>query len=239
MTDNPLPRRIPLAVKLGFTAFMAVLVPYYWTEYGPTNFLYFCDIALFLTLLGVWTERPLFASMAAVGITLPQLAWQIDFLGLLIGAAPLGLVEYMADESISLFARGLSLFHFWLPLLLLWMIHRHGYDRRGLVGWTVLAIPAMLVAYFLLPAPGDALAFPNQPANVNYVYGLSESAPQTLMPAPAWLTMMLIGLPALVYLPTHLALAWWRGGRPAGGDQGSEIGDRESGDDLLRPIPDP
>ncbi len=48
--------RVPLAVKLGFTAFMAVLVPVYWLNYGPTNFLYFCDVALFLTLAAVWTE---------------------------------------------------------------------------------------------------------------------------------------------------------------------------------------
>jgi len=32
--------RIPPGVKLAFTAFMAVLVPTYWHEYGPTNFLY-------------------------------------------------------------------------------------------------------------------------------------------------------------------------------------------------------
>ena len=49
-------RRIPLPAKVLFTAFMAVLVPTYWVNYGPTNFLYFCDVALFLTLVGIWTE---------------------------------------------------------------------------------------------------------------------------------------------------------------------------------------
>ena len=73
------PHRVPLAVKLGFTAFMAVLVPVYWLNYGPTNFLYFCDVALFLTLAAVWTESALLASMAAVGIVLPQLVWVLDF----------------------------------------------------------------------------------------------------------------------------------------------------------------
>ncbi len=29
---------IPLWVKLGLTAFVCVLVPYYWHDYGPTNF---------------------------------------------------------------------------------------------------------------------------------------------------------------------------------------------------------
>ena len=60
-------RRIPLAVKLAFTGFTAVLVPFYWITYGPTNFLYYCDIALFFTLAAVWTEIPLLAGMPAVG----------------------------------------------------------------------------------------------------------------------------------------------------------------------------
>ena len=49
--------RIPIALKLAYTAFLAVLVPVYWRNYGPTNFLYFCDVALFLTLVGIWTEN--------------------------------------------------------------------------------------------------------------------------------------------------------------------------------------
>jgi hypothetical protein len=48
------PREIPRWVKYGYTAFMAVLIPVYWWHYGPTNFLYFCDVALLLTLVGVW-----------------------------------------------------------------------------------------------------------------------------------------------------------------------------------------
>ena len=39
----PAARRIPLWLKLAYTAFMAVLVPVYLRNYGPTNFLYFCD----------------------------------------------------------------------------------------------------------------------------------------------------------------------------------------------------
>ena len=39
--------RVPLVVKLGYSAFTAVLVPLYLHATGPTNFLYFCDVALF------------------------------------------------------------------------------------------------------------------------------------------------------------------------------------------------
>src|ERR1700761_4948727 len=72
--------RIPLPVKLGFPAFMAVLVPVYLHYYGPTNFLYFCDVSLILTLIGVWTESALLISMCAVCLLLPQAFWVVDFL---------------------------------------------------------------------------------------------------------------------------------------------------------------
>lgn len=55
-------RRVPLGVRLAYTAFVAVLVPYYWHAYGPTNFLYYCDLALLMGLVAVWTERAIFAS---------------------------------------------------------------------------------------------------------------------------------------------------------------------------------
>lgn len=200
--------RIPLVVKMGFTAFMAVLVPYYWVEYGPTNFVYFCDIALFLALAAVWTEKPIFASMAAVGITLPQVLWQVDFLGNLVGLPLTGMTDYMFNPQISLVGRGLSFFHFWVPILLIGIVYKLGYDRRAFWTWTLVAWIAMLVSFFLLPVPGDALDYVNQPSNVNYVYGMSSEAPQTMMPQWVWLAMMLVGLPTLIYAPTHLMLDW-------------------------------
>ena len=73
-------QRLPLWLKLVYTAFMVVLVPVYWYYYGPTNFLYFCDVALILTLVGIWIESPLLISMCAVGILAPQTLWVVDFL---------------------------------------------------------------------------------------------------------------------------------------------------------------
>src|SRR5580698_7795300 len=87
-------RRIPLVVKLAFTAFMAVLVPVYWTKYGPTNFLYFCDLALFITPAAMWLENRFLASMAAVGIILPQLIlWCGDFAAHLVDLKFIGMTD--------------------------------------------------------------------------------------------------------------------------------------------------
>ena len=74
-----------LAVKLIYTAFMAVLVPVYLRQYGWTNFLYFCDLELLLTLAGLWLDKPLLISMSAVGLLLPQTLWVVDFVANLFG----------------------------------------------------------------------------------------------------------------------------------------------------------
>lgn len=202
-------RRIPPIIKLAYTGFMAVLVPVYWARYGPTNFLYFCDVALFLTLIGVWWEKPIFASMAAVGILLPQAIWLADFIGNFGGVQLTGMTDYMFDGGRSLFLRGLSLFHGWLPLLLLFLVWRLGYDRRALWAWTVTAWTLVLVSYFLLPGPGEVLANPLAPRNINYVHGFSETAAQAWMPGRVWLVALMGGLLVALYLPTHMALRKW------------------------------
>ena len=71
-------RLIPLWFKLLYTAFVAVVIPYYWVTYTPWNFLYFCDVALLMVLVALWREDPLLASIPAVGITLPQLFWVLS-----------------------------------------------------------------------------------------------------------------------------------------------------------------
>jgi len=201
---------IPLWLKLAYTAFLAVLVPVYWVNYGPTNFLYFCDTALFLTLCAMWNENRLAASMAAVGILLPQFFWCLDFglqlVRMMLGAEHSGMTAYIFDENKSLFLRGLSLFHGWLPFLLVFLVVRLGYDRFALKAWTGLAWVLCLVAYFFLPPAGAKLANPNTPLNVNYVFGLDDSQAQQWMPSGLYLLAWMLALFAIAYLPTHLLL---------------------------------
>lgn len=217
-------RRIPLPVKVVYTAFVVVLVPYYWQTYGPTNFFYFCDVALLMTLPALWREDALLASAAGVGIILPQVFWQLDFLAQLCGFETFGLTAYMFDPQFSLFARFLSFFHFWLPLLLIWTISRLGYDPRGLPLWTALSVVLILISYFALPAPPAPPSDPLLPVNVNYVYGLSNDAPQPWMPPQLYVVLLMLGLPLLVYYPTHRLLMKFFPTRPECGGNGP--GDR-------------
>ncbi|MDM4769833.1 hypothetical protein [Solimonas sp. SE-A11] len=195
---------IPLGLQLAYTGFMAVLVPVYLRKYGPTNFLYFCDVALLLTLAGIWLEDALLLSIAAVGILVAQLFWLLSFLAHLCRRRISGMTDYMFDSGRSRFLRGLSLFHGWLPVLLIYLLLHTGYDARALPIWTGLGTLLVLVCYFFMPPPSPQRGL--APVNINYVYGLDSDKPQRWMPERTWLATVLIGFPLLLYLPAHLLL---------------------------------
>jgi hypothetical protein len=198
--------RVPLVVKLAYTGFMAVLVPVYWHYYGPTNFLYFCDISLILVLIAIWPENALLISMCCVGILVPQTFWVFDFFVNLAGYSLTGMTDYMFDPTHSLFLRLLSLFHGWLPFLLVYLVGTLGYDRRALPAWTALFCVVMLVCFFLMPPPDPHPGL--SPVNINYVWGLRDTATQTLLPPRVWFGGLLLGIPVFVFTPTHFLLAW-------------------------------
>ena len=198
--------RLPRELRWFLTIYVAVLIPIYLVTYGPTNFLYFCDMALLLTLVAMWHRSALLVSAAAVGILLPQLLWALDFMSSLFGLPITGMTEYMFQDSIPLHVRVLSFFHFWLPFLLLWLLRRTGYHPRGLPVWMVLSFASLYVCYFFIPPPPAPVSNPNLPVNINYVYGFSDAAPQSWMPEALWFVLLQVMLVFLVFLPSHWAL---------------------------------
>jgi len=67
----------------------------------------------------------------------------------------------------------------------------------------------LTVPCLFLPAPGAVLANPLAPVNIDCVYGFSDTAAQTWMPEWAWLAFLIIALPVVVFIPTHLVLRKW------------------------------
>jgi len=190
-------RRLQLPVKVLYTLFVAVLVPSYWSFYGPANFLWFCDIALLVTVAALWWESRLLASMQTVAVVLASLIWLVDFLArLLTGHFLLGWTHYMFRDEIPLFIRLLSLYHAWLPFLLVWMVWRLGYDRRGWIAQTVLTWAVLPICFY----------FTDPVRAINGVFGPSGEHPQTWMAPELWLVLVMLAYPLCVYLPSHLAL---------------------------------
>jgi hypothetical protein len=189
--------RLPLWLKIVWTAWLFVWAPLYWQHYGAQNFLYFCDLGNLFIAVGLWTESALIFSWQATGLLVFQSLFAIDLLGaVLAGRHPIGGTEYMFDANIPLLVRLLGLFHVLMPPLLLWTIGRLGYDPRG---WKLQTLTAWIVVpinYFWRPE-----------YDVNFARGPFFHE-QHWVPGPIYLAGYLVLVPLLVYFPTHKLLAW-------------------------------
>ena len=191
--------RVPLWLKISWTVWLMVWAPLYWRQYGAQNFLFFCDIGNVLIGIGLWLESAFIFSCVACGVLLFQTLYIIDLAGaLLSGRHLIGGTEYMFDPHVSLAIRLLSLFHLATPPLVLWAIHRLGYDPRGwklqsLMTWVVVPIN-----YFWRPEK-----------DVNWVRGLFFRE-QHVVPGALYVLAYLLLVTFAVYWPTHLLLSRWR-----------------------------
>jgi len=187
--------RVPLWLKVGWTAWVLVWMPVYWRQYGLQNFLYFCDLGNLLITAGLWLESPLIFSWQAAGLLLFQSLYVVDLAGaLLTGRHLIGGTEYMFDPHIALGVRLLGLFHVVTPPLLLWAIWRLGYDRQGWKYQTFTTWIVVPVNYFWRPQ-----------FDVNWARGLFFHE-QHVVPGWIYLSAYLIVVPLTVYWPTHLLL---------------------------------
>jgi hypothetical protein len=206
--------KLPLGLKVFLAAFSLTLIVYNSLYQGAHSLLYFCNVALFVATYGICVERALPVSMAAVGVVLIQLLWSVDLLLSIADLSPLRMTAFMLSDTLPPLKKGLALFHAWLPFVLLFALSRLGYDKRALAWWTVLTCGLLLVSYLFLPRPPAPADDPSLSVNVNFVFGLRMSGPQQRMPELAWLGGMMIALPLLAFLPTHLAFKRWLGGEP-------------------------
>jgi hypothetical protein len=185
---------------------LSLWAPAYASVWGPSNFLHLCDVAVILTCAGVCSGSALLLSSQAVSSLVIDLLWDLDAGWRLVsGRHLLGGTEYLWDPGFPLVVRLLSLFHVVWPVLLLWALRRVGYDRRGLPLQIALAAVLLVAARFTDPR-----------LNINFAFR-DPFFHRALGPAPVHLTVSILGLAVLVYLPVHLVLA--RAFPAAGGEQ--------------------
>ncbi len=182
--------------KIGYSAFVALVCAIWLRHYGARNFLWFSDIAFIGAVPAMWLESPALASVLAVAVLLPEILWNVDFVGrLLLRRRITGLTDYMFEPERPRLLRGLSLFHVPLPLVLLWMVHAYGYDAEvGLVG-------AIVLAAIVLPW-SRAVSGPQR--NINWTYGLGSA--RTRLAPSVYMALLFAGFVILVFIPTHYLL---------------------------------
>jgi hypothetical protein len=176
-------------------AWLAVYVPAYTEAYGVLNFLFLCNLGVIITAVALIAGNQLWLSSQAVAAPMIGLAWALDAgWRLATGDFLFGATAYMWDGQYPLFTRLLSLYHLGWPLLLVYCLKRHGYDRRGWPLQSAIAATALVVAR-LGTDPAENVNF----AFVDPLFGLA------LEPAPLHLAMILGGLTLVAYGLTHLA----------------------------------
>lgn len=195
--SHPDTLRPGLWLKVPYTLFLIVLVPVYWRVHGAQNFLWGCDIALFLALLAIWREWSLPASVAILITLVPDIVWNLDLLARLAGFDLLGInaTIYMLNEALPLAVRLLSLFHVFLAPMLLWVIYQIGYDRRALLFTFLLTTAVLPLSYLLTDAD----------RNINWVHGFGTLSPPW-PPGPVHLLILLLLTFVCFHLPAHYLL---------------------------------
>ena len=186
---------IPFWLQLLATLCLLVIVVVYARHYPLSNFLWFSNIGMLGTVLALWLESSLLASMMAVGGLLPAVAWNLSYFGqLLTGRGMAGLTDYMFDERLPRYLRALSLYHVFMPVLLLWLVLRLGYDPRAVPAQTLLMWLVLGLTWWV--GPED---------NVNFVRGPRRQGHSRLHPL-LYLGLLMLAMPLLLLVPTHFLL---------------------------------
>lgn len=187
---------MPAIVRWGALVWLAVWIPAYWHAWGLSNFLHLCDLAVFLTCIGLWTSNSLLLASQAVSSIVVDLLWTTDAASTAFSRRPLiGGTEYLLDPHVAAWVRALSLFHVVLPLLLLWAVWRVGYHRGAWALQTAIVTATMI-----------ASRFTDRAKNINYVFS-DPFWHRQLGPAPVHVLLCILAMAIVVYLPTHLILS--------------------------------
>jgi len=193
-TDSANP--FPAWVRWSALIWLGVWLTIYLRFWGPTTFLFLCDIAVILTCVGLFTGNALLLSSQAVSSLVIDTAWALDIATKLIFDRHLiGGTDYFFDPNYPLWVRLFSLFHVVMPFLLIYGVRRTGYDRRALRLQFLIAAVAMIASRFAAAA-----------RNINFAH-VDPILHRQWGPAPIHVAAMLAGLTIVIYIPTHAVLS--------------------------------
>jgi hypothetical protein len=183
-------------MKIAVGVWIAAWFPIYLAYYGWANFLHLSDVAIALLSIGLWTSSSLLVSSQAVSVLIGETLWCVDILwALATGHHIFGGIGYMWDQHYPLWLRLMSLYHFLLPVLLVWAVWRLGYDRRALK--FQMGIGAVVLVASRIWGRQENINFAFRDPIFHRAWG----------PAPVHLLFMFVCMVLIIYLPTHWVLA--------------------------------
>lgn len=208
-------RGLPRALRWAYVVWFCIWTIAYWRYFGPQFLLWFCCLANVYVLLGCLTQRALWFSLAALAALGPQVLHSVDLaFRLLTQASPSGATDYMFDATRPITVRLLSLFHVWMPVLIVYALRRVGYDQRALAIQTLIASVVVVVSYSMFDPARDTndLMMPlvngvpfDRDFNLNWVHAFYDRPEPGIGARRFW--SVLIGYPLVFHIPVHLLLS--------------------------------
>ena len=187
--------RFPRLRWLGL-AWLVVYLPSYAAAYGFTNFLFLCNLGVMLTAAALVVGNRLVLSSQAIAAPVIGIAWGLDAAWRVVSGHHLyGGTEYMWDPQYPLFTRLLSLYHLAWPVLVVALVRREGYDRRGWPLQAGIATCAVIFCRLFTPVA----------ENINFAF-VDPIFGRSFEPPALHLAIVLGGLAGVGYGLTHLAL---------------------------------
>jgi hypothetical protein len=189
-------QQVPKWIKYTYTLFIAVMVPAYYRHFGPTNFLWFSDIALLIMFIEVWLCTGILTSMMAVGALLFELGWNGMFTyQIIVGNTNPNFICNILTPGFPILFRILPLFHIFLPIIIIYMLKKLGYDKRAIWYQSIFGILVLCIAHMAT----------TKPQNIDWTYAFNNS-PYTNLPQP-WNFIIVILLFMLFYQFSHFLLS--------------------------------
>lgn len=198
MTESKRRLKLDQLSVLGcFLLITYILLAVAWCRrYNPGQLLWFCDIAVLLTALGLLFRSPLLVTAQLTAVVLFHAVWNFDFWSTLVfGYVPIGSTSYMFYADIGLLEKGLSLLtHVFIVPIALFGVYILGAPKKAwLLQWGQTSLVFLLTYLFTVPEE-----------NINRMFGVEiiGVSPMSIPPA-LYYTFMVTLPPLVIYLPTN------------------------------------
>jgi hypothetical protein len=169
-------------------------------RYNAGYLLWFCDVALLLTALGLIFRSALLVTAQLTAILVFHLAWNIDFwLYLVFGYSLTGATDYMFYPELSLPEKTLSFFsHVFIVPAAIYGAYVLGSPKKAwLLQW--LQTLLVFVMTYLLTRPEE---------NINWMFGTALHGLSPTVISPVFYYAFMVTVPLLIYKLTNGLVAF-------------------------------
>lgn len=186
-----------LSVLGFFLLIIYILLAVAWCRrYNPGHLLWFCDIAVLLTAMGLLFRSRMLLTAQLTAVVLFHAVWNFDFWSTLVfGYEPIGATSYMFYADLGLLEKSLSLLtHLFIVPIALFGVYILGAPKKAwILQWGQTSLIFLLTYLFTVPEE-----------NINRMFGVEIVGVSPVSISPILYYVLMVTLPPFaIYLPTN------------------------------------